>query len=105
MQLEAARIALARMFTAYREDLERVEVFKYLERLLTYDKNDSQAMPSNLKKARKSCARASCVLLQGGLNVPMLCLATKDVEGLNVPSLCLATKDVETNRFLIFMRS
>ncbi len=42
------------MFTAYEEDLERVEVFKYLGRLLTYDNNDSQATRSNLKKARKS---------------------------------------------------
>jgi hypothetical protein len=59
---EAARIALARTFTAYGEDLERVEVFKYLERLLTYDNNDSQAMQSNLKKSRKSWARVSCLL-------------------------------------------
>jgi hypothetical protein len=51
---EAARVALNRMFTAYEEDLERVEVFKYLGRLLTYDNNDSQATRSNLKKARKS---------------------------------------------------
>jgi hypothetical protein len=53
---EAARIALARTFTAYREDLERVEVFKYLGRLLTYNNNDSQAMQSNLKRACKSWA-------------------------------------------------
>ncbi len=59
---EATRIALARMFTAYREDLERVELFKYLGRLLTYDANDSQAMQSNLKKVGKSWAQVSCVL-------------------------------------------
>jgi hypothetical protein len=41
---EAARIALTRTFMAYGEDLERVEVFKYLGQLLTYDNNDSQAM-------------------------------------------------------------
>ncbi len=41
---EAARIALAKMFMAYGEDLERVEAFKYLRRLLTYNNNDSQAM-------------------------------------------------------------
>ena len=46
---EAARVALARMFTAYGEDLERVEVFKYLGRLLAYNDNDSQAMRANLK--------------------------------------------------------
>jgi hypothetical protein len=59
---EAARVALARTFTAYREDLERVEVFKYLGRLLAYDDNDSQAMRANLKKAHKSWARVSRVL-------------------------------------------
>ncbi len=51
---EAAWVALARSFTAYGEDLERMEVFKYLGRLLAYDDNDSQDMQANLKKARKS---------------------------------------------------
>jgi hypothetical protein len=51
---EAARIALARTFTAYGEDLKKVEVIKYLGRLLAYNNNDSQAIQSNLKKARKS---------------------------------------------------
>ncbi len=46
----------------YGEDLERVEVFKYLERLLAYDNNNSQAMRANLKKARKSWVRVSRVL-------------------------------------------
>ena len=40
---ETPRIALARMFAAYGEDLERVEVFKYLGRLLAYNDNNSQA--------------------------------------------------------------
>jgi hypothetical protein len=59
---EAARVALARTFKAYGEDLERVEVFKYLGRLLAYDDNDSQAMRANLKKVRKSWAQVSHVL-------------------------------------------
>jgi hypothetical protein len=59
---EAARIAHARTFTAYMEDLKRVEVFKYLGKLLAYENNDSQAMESNLKKARKSWVQVSCVL-------------------------------------------
>jgi hypothetical protein len=59
---EAAWVALARTFTAYKEDLERVQVFKYPGRLLTYNNNDSQAMRANLKKARKSWARVSWVL-------------------------------------------
>ncbi len=50
------------MFSAYGEGLERVEVFKYLGRLLAYNDNDSQAMRANLKKARKSWARVSRVL-------------------------------------------
>jgi hypothetical protein len=59
---ETAQVALARTFTAYGEDLKRVEVFKYLGRLLAYDDNNSQAMRANLKKARKSWARVSRVL-------------------------------------------
>ena len=59
---EAAWVALARTFTAYGEDLERVEVFKYLGWLLAYNDNNSQAMRANLKKARKSWARVSRVL-------------------------------------------
>jgi hypothetical protein len=39
------------MFTAYGDKLERVEVFKYLGRLLAYDDNDTQAVRNNLKKA------------------------------------------------------
>ena len=54
---EAARVALRKTFTAYGEDLKRVEVFKYLRRLLAYGDNNSQAMWSNLKKARKSWAQ------------------------------------------------
>ena len=49
--------ALDRGFTAYDEELERVEVFRYLGRLLAYDNNDLQAVRSNLKKARQVWAR------------------------------------------------
>jgi hypothetical protein len=59
---EVARVALWKTFTAYGEDLERVEVFKYLGRLLAYNNNDTQAMRLNLKKARKSWAQVSRVL-------------------------------------------
>ena len=54
--------ALDRGFTAYDEELERVEVFRYLGRLLAYDDNDLQAVRSNLKKARQVWARISRVL-------------------------------------------
>jgi hypothetical protein len=59
---EAARVALTRTFTAYVEDLERVEMFKYLGRLVSYDDNNAQAMRLNLKKACKSWAQVSHVL-------------------------------------------
>jgi hypothetical protein len=44
--------ALERSFMAYREELERVEVFKYLGRLIAYDDADNQAMRLNLRKAQ-----------------------------------------------------
>ena len=43
--------ALDTVFTAYGKELERVEVFKYLGRLLAYNDNDAQALRVNLKKA------------------------------------------------------
>ena len=54
--------ALECSFTAYGEDLERVEVFKYLGRLILYDDADNQAMRSNLKKAWGCWAWISWVL-------------------------------------------
>jgi hypothetical protein len=56
---ERAHLALSQMFTAYGEELERVEVFKYLGRLLAYNDNDTQAVRNNLKKARDIWARLS----------------------------------------------
>jgi hypothetical protein len=58
---EIARVALEQSFTAYGDKLDRVEVFKYLGRLLSYDDNNTQAMRGNLKKARKSWGQVSCV--------------------------------------------
>jgi hypothetical protein len=46
---ETTRVALTQTFTAYRDTLERVEVFKYLGRLLAYDDNNTQPMQANLK--------------------------------------------------------
>ena len=54
--------ALKRSFTAYGEELERVEVFKYLGRLIAHDDADTQAMRSNLRKARGCWARILLVL-------------------------------------------
>jgi hypothetical protein len=54
--------AIAQKFTAYDEELENVEVFKYLGRLIAMDDIDNQAIRSNMKKARKCWARISRVL-------------------------------------------
>jgi hypothetical protein len=42
--------------------LERVEVFKYLGRLLAYDNNDTQAILANLANARKAWVQVSRLL-------------------------------------------
>ena len=54
--------ALDKTFTAYGEELEQVEVFKYLGRQIAMDDNDGQAAHNNLKKARKCWGRLSWVL-------------------------------------------
>jgi hypothetical protein len=54
--------AIKRSFMAYGEELERVEVFKYLGRLIVYDDADTQAMRSNMRKARGCWARVLRVL-------------------------------------------
>jgi hypothetical protein len=49
---ECEHLSPSQMFTAYGEELERVEIFKYLGRLLAYNDNNAQAVRGNLKKAR-----------------------------------------------------
>jgi hypothetical protein len=49
-------------FTAYREELERVEVFKYLGWLIACNDANNQAMRRNLRKARRCWAWVSRVL-------------------------------------------
>ena len=44
------------------DNWERVEVFKYLGRLLSMDDNDAQAVQTNLKKARKCWKMLSWLL-------------------------------------------
>jgi hypothetical protein len=54
--------ALDHVFTCNRDKLDRVEVFKYLERLIAHDDIDTQAMRLNLRKAQGCWARISHVL-------------------------------------------
>jgi hypothetical protein len=54
--------ALGRSFTAYGEELEWVEVFKYLGQLIAFNDANNQAMRSNLRKVRGCWARVSRVL-------------------------------------------
>jgi hypothetical protein len=54
--------ALGCLFTAYGEELERVEVFKYLGWLIAYDDTNTQAMQFNLRKARGCWAQILHVL-------------------------------------------
>ena len=64
-QTEAAidsALSLRQIFTAYEEELERVEVFKYLGRLLAYDDTDVQAVQKQLRKARSVWQRFSRLL-------------------------------------------
>jgi len=55
-------LALRREFTVHGDALERVEVFKYLGRLLAQDDDDAQAIRQQLRKARGVWARVGQVL-------------------------------------------
>jgi hypothetical protein len=54
--------ALKRTFIVNREELEMVEICKYLGWLISHDDADNQAMWSNLRKARGCWAQVSRVL-------------------------------------------
>ena len=55
-------LALRQQFTVHGDVLERVEVFRYLGRLLSQDDDDIQAVRSQLCKARGTWARVGQVL-------------------------------------------
>ena len=46
-------VAMHKKFYAYGEELERVEVLKYLGHLITFDDHDTHAVCGNLAKARR----------------------------------------------------
>ena len=71
LQREAYRsfaLSFDKEFFAYGQKLERVEFFKYLGKLLTYNNNDIQDVFSNLKKARMFWGRISDVLRSKNLS-------------------------------------
>ncbi len=52
----APALALRCQFLVHREAIEKVEVFKYLSRMMAQDNNDVQAMRHQLRKAQGTCA-------------------------------------------------
>jgi hypothetical protein len=55
-------LALRQQYTVHGDVLERVEVFKYLGRMMAQDDNDIQAIWAQLRKARATWARVGQVL-------------------------------------------
>ena len=64
--------SLDKHFTAYGTKLERVEVFKYLDRLIAFDGNETPGPWNNLMKTRRVWARISHVL-QAEIASPRVC--------------------------------
>jgi hypothetical protein len=58
----ASALALRCQFTVHRDALEKVEVFKYLGRMMAQDDNNVQAMRHQLHKARGTWAHVGQVL-------------------------------------------
>ncbi len=58
----SSALALRQLFSVHGVALERVEVFKYLGRLLAQDDGDTQAIRAQLRKARSTWARVGQVL-------------------------------------------
>jgi hypothetical protein len=58
----ASALALCRQFTVHGEALKKVEVFKYLGRMMTQDDNGVQAIWHQLRKAQGTWARVGQVL-------------------------------------------
>ena len=68
---EGARV-IQRTFTAYGEaELRRVDRFKYLGRVLSYDDCDTPAIRRNLKRARAAWGRISVIIAKEGVPAPV----------------------------------
>ncbi len=64
-------LALRQQFTVHGDVLERVEVFKYLGRMMAQDDNDIQAIRAQLRKARATWARVGQVLWSENASPPI----------------------------------
>ncbi len=58
----SSALALRQQFTVHGDVLERVEVFKYLGRMMAQDNDDIQAIRAQLRKAHATWARVGQVL-------------------------------------------
>ena len=67
---EGAR-AMQHTCTAYGEELRRVDRFKYLGRMLSYDDSDTPAIWRNLKKARAAWGRLSTIIAKEEVPAPV----------------------------------
>ncbi len=64
-------LALRQQFTVHGDVLERVEVFKYLGRMMAQDDDDIQAIRAQLRKARATWARVGQVLRSENASPPI----------------------------------
>ncbi len=67
----SSALALCQQFTVHGDVLERVEVFKYLGRMMAQDDNDIQAIRAQLRKARATWARVGQVLRSENASPPI----------------------------------
>ena len=68
---------MQRTFTAYGEKLRRVNRFKYLGRVLSYDDSDTPAVRRNLQRARTAWGRLSVVIAKEEVPLPWRRCSTK----------------------------
>ena len=68
---------MQRTFTAYGEKLRRVDRFKYLGRMLSYNDSDTPAVRRNLQRARAAWGQLSVVITKEEAPPPWRGCSTK----------------------------
>jgi hypothetical protein len=76
--------AFEHTFSVNREELERVQVFKYLGRLISHDDADNQAMQSNLRCGMFYKENVQAVLLYGSETWSWSPSSIKHLEGFHI---------------------